>query len=100
MWWRNDGTAMSILWKLAIFAGLVAVGISLCGFYNVFNEIHVALNHADVLARSVNKETYRLFKHFDQDDDGYLDIFEFQAATNYLKKNEVAEEQDSDNFVS
>ena len=77
---------MGILWKLTVVVALVAIAVSFCGFYKIVNEIHLAINHGDRLAASVTKETLRLFKIFDQDDDGYLDVFEFQAATNSIKQ--------------
>ena len=91
---------MSAVWKLAIVAGLVAVAISFCGIYKVVNEIHRALNYADLVANSVNKKTLRLFKIFDKDDDGYLDIFEFQAATTYMIESGNRTEGGSDEMVS
>ena len=95
---------MSSLWKLAVVAALVAVGISICGFYKIINEVHRSLNHADLVAKSISKNTLRVFKNFDQDDDGYLDIFEFQAASKYLDKKSDSkafsgEEKDSDWIV-
>ena len=77
---------MSALWKLAVVAAFVAFGVSFCGIYKVINEVHRSLNHADLVKKSVDKKILRLFKNFDQDDDGYLDIFEFQAVTKYLDK--------------
>jgi len=77
---------MNALWKLAIVVGLVAVGVSFCGIYRVINEVHRSLNYADLVAKHITKDTLRLFKNFDQDDDNYLDIFEFQAARRYVEK--------------
>ena len=93
---------MNALWKLAIVVGLVAVGISFCGIYRVINEVHRALNYPDLVAKHISKDTLRLFKNFDQDDDDYLDIFEFQAARRYVEKrveNKASAEDDAPNGI-
>lgn len=90
---------MSVLWKLALVAGLVSVGIAFCGFYKVLNEFHKALNYADRVSETVDKNALRLFKNFDHDEDGYLDIFEFQAASDYLIKKGSVEETNPDKVV-
>ena len=77
---------MSVLWHCALFVVPIAVCISFCGIYKVLQQVQIALNENDLIA-SMDKKTLRLFKNFDKDADGYLDILEFDAVLNHVKED-------------
>ena len=77
---------MSVLWHCALFVVPIAVCISFSGIYKVLQQVQIALNENDLIA-SMDKKTLRLFKNFDKDADGYLDILEFDAVLNHVKED-------------
>ena len=77
---------MSVLWHCALFVVPIAVCISFCGIYKVLQQVQTAFSQSDLIV-SMDRQTLRLFKNFDDDSDGYLDIFEFDAALNHVKKD-------------
>eukprot|EP00795_Rhopilema_esculentum_P003227 gene3227-1546_t len=77
-------SGMSLLTKLAFLVGIIAICISISGFYKIINEIHSSLNYEDRVVGSISKDTLRLFNNYDQDGDRYLDIFEFDAVKKFI----------------
>ncbi len=78
---------MGLLWKFATIVVLIAISISFFGIYKVINQVHESLNEREIPGEAISPNNWYLFRKFDLDFDGFLDIKEFQSVMEHTMKH-------------